>query len=491
MAFGFPPKHVQVVQLEHSGKEHFLVLAIEAAVKLGWDVSFVSETGFVAYTKFSMTSWSEEITVILDQEVATIKSACTGSQLMDWGKNKKNVAALLSVTERVKSELTQEAFELKLAQTRQRYAPNDEDVLNKPPSTTRGKITSFFSIFIPTEGYYITPILIGINLLIFILMLLSGVHLLMPEGLDLLQWGANFRPLTLEGQWWRLFSACFVHIGILHLLLNMYALLYIGLLLEPYLGKTRFLAAYILSGIAASIASLWWHELTISAGASGAIFGMYGVFLALLTTNLLDQSVKKALFTSIAVFVGYNILNGLQPDSGIDNAAHIGGLLSGLVIGYAFIPSLKQFQKVSIKLSTIAVLTIVLLISSFQLVRSLPNDLGEYEKKMEDFVSMESMAMEVFQISEGASKEVLLRELKDRGIYYWKENIKLIESLEALDLPLTIKERNRKLKQYCELRIKSFELIYKAIHEDTDRYGQQIDAYGLEIEAIIEELTGQ
>jgi rhomboid protease GluP len=172
-------------------------------------------------------------------------------------------------------------------------------------------------------------------------MLISGVHILLPENQDLLNWGANFRPMTLEGQWWRLFTACFLHIGILHLLLNMYALLYVGLLLEPYLGKTRFLAAYLISGIAASMTSLWWHDFTISAGASGAIFGMYGVFLALLTTNLLDKSVKKALLTSIAVFVGYNILNGLQPNSGIDNAAHIGGLISGLIIGYAFVPSLR------------------------------------------------------------------------------------------------------------------------------------------------------
>jgi rhomboid protease GluP len=110
-------------------------------------------------------------------------------------------------------------------------------------------------------------------------------------------------------------------------------LLYIGLLLEPYLGKTRFLTAYLISGIAASMTSLWWNDLTISAGASGAIFGMYGVFLALLSTNLLDKSVKKVLFTSIAVFAGYNILNGLKSNSGIDNAAHIGGLISGLIIG--------------------------------------------------------------------------------------------------------------------------------------------------------------
>lgn len=491
MAFGFSPKHVQDYQLENLDKEHFLVFVIEAAFKLDWNVSFVSETGFIAYTKFSWSSWSEEVTVKIDNGVANIKSECTGSQLMDWGKNKKNVEALLSKLEEVKGSLTQEEIETKLTDLRQGYAAQDDDILSKPPSTIKEKITDFFSVFKPTEGYFVSPILININLIVFILMLISGVHILLPDNQDLLNWGANFRPMTLEGQWWRLFTACFLHIGILHLLLNMYALLYIGLLLEPYLGKTRFLAAYLISGIAASMTSLWWHDLTISAGASGAIFGMYGVFLALLTTNLLDKSVKKALLTSIAVFVGYNILNGLKPNSGIDNAAHIGGLISGLIIGYAFVPSLKQFENKTIKFSTISVLTIALLISSFTVYNALPNDIGKYDEKMKEFVSMESMALEVYNLPEGTPNERILSEIKDRGLYYWNENIKLIDSFKDLDLPFPIRARNSKLKEYCELRVKSYELIYKAIDEGTDKYQNQIDEYNQKIELIITELTGK
>ncbi len=491
MAFGFSPKHIQDFQLDDLDKEQFLVLAIEAAYKLNWNVSFVSETGFIAYTKFSWSSWSEEVTVKIGNGVVNLKSECTGTQLMDWGKNKKNVEALLAKLEVVKSTMTQEEIETKLVELRQGYATKEDDILSKPPSTSKEKITDFFSIFKPTEGYFITPILININLLVFIAMLISGVHVLMPENQDLLNWGANFRPLTLEGQWWRLFTACFVHIGILHLLLNMFALLYIGLLLEPYLGRTRFLAAYLISGIAASIASLWWHDLNISAGASGAIFGLYGVFLALLTTNLLDKSVKKALLTSIAVFVVYNILNGMKPNSGIDNAAHIGGLLSGLIIGYAFVPSLKQFENKAIKFSTIGALTIALLISSFTVFKTVPNDIGQYEKELQRFVSMEAMALEVYNLPEGTPNEKILSELKNRGLYYWNENLKLIDSFKKLDLPLAVRVRNSRLKEYCELRIRSYELIYKAIEEDTDKYRNEINECNQKIETIIIELAGK
>ncbi|MFQ3578589.1 MAG: hypothetical protein SNJ71_00430 [Bacteroidales bacterium] len=125
MAFGFSPKHVQDYQLDNLDKEHFLVFAIEAAFKLDWSVSFVSETGFIAYTKFSWSSWSEEVTVKIDNGVVNIKSECTGSQFMDWGKNKKNVEALLSKLEEVKSSLTQEEI---LKQNLQTF---EKDMLQK------------------------------------------------------------------------------------------------------------------------------------------------------------------------------------------------------------------------------------------------------------------------------------------------------------------------------------------------------------------------
>jgi rhomboid protease GluP len=269
----------------------------------------------------------------------------------------------------------------------------------------------------------------------------------------------------------------------------MYALLYIGVLLEPHLGKTRFTAAYFLAGITASVASLWWHDLTISAGASGAIFGLYGVFLAMLTTNLIEKSARNALLTSIAIFVAYNLINGVK--GGIDNAAHIGGLVSGLIIGYSFIPSLKRGQEIQLKYITIGLLTFVVFLSSFLMYKNLPNDIGTYDKRMKEFVAMESMALELFSMPQTTPKVDILHEIKSRSLYYWNENITLINELDKLNLPVQIHERNTKLLKYCDLRIKSFELIYKAIAEDTDIYRIQIEDYNKQIEKIIMELSGK
>jgi rhomboid protease GluP len=488
MAFGFSPKYIQELSLDNLTAEQFLVLTIEAAKKLDWNVGYRSESGFIAFTKFSMSSFSEEVKVKIDGNNASLKSECTGNQLMDWGKNKKNIESLIAIFNELKNSFTPEELVQKYEELKPTLISKEQDILSQPPATTKENITSVFAIFKPTQGYFITPIIINLNIVIFILMVISGVNFMLPDSESLIKWGANFRPVTLEGEWWRLITSCFLHIGILHLLMNMYALLYIGLLLEPHLGKARFAAAYLLTGITASMASLWWHDLTISAGASGAIFGMYGVFLAMLTTNFIEKSARKALLTSIAVFVGYNILNGFKPNSGIDNAAHIGGLIGGLVIGYTLIPSLKKPEENKLKYMTIGLLTVIILVSSFVFYIRLPNDIGTYNTKIQEFVSMEATALEVYKLPENTSDEKILYSIKDRGIYYWNENIKLINSFKDLDLPLEIKTKNNLLKEYCELRIKSYELLYKSISENTEQYKEQIESYNKQIEAKINEI---
>ena len=203
----------------------------------------------------------------------------------------------------------------------------------------------FANFLIPDRLLFFTTLLIYINIAVFVLMVATGAGVVSPDKEILLLWGANFKPLTAHGQWWRLITCCFVHGGIVHLLTNMVGLSFCGLMLEPFLlGRWKFIIAYILTGIAASVTSLCWHERTISVGASGAILGMYGLFLALLTTRLVDRETRKDWLMFTCFYVGYNLVRGAQP--GIDNAAHIGGLISGLVLGYLFYPGLKKRRKV-------------------------------------------------------------------------------------------------------------------------------------------------
>ncbi|MFB9840864.1 rhomboid family intramembrane serine protease [Mucilaginibacter ginsenosidivorans] len=183
-----------------------------------------------------------------------------------------------------------------------------------------------------TKKSSVSLIIIAINILVFVIMVFAGLGFISFDGQELYAWGANYRPAVIDGQWWRLLTNIFLHGGLMHLMLNMYGLLFVSIFLEPILGRAKYLIAYILCGLFASLASIWWHPATLSVGASGAIFGLFGVLTALLTTNKVDTSSKKGLLINNAIFIGINLIMGFA--GGIDNAAHIGGLLTGILIGY-------------------------------------------------------------------------------------------------------------------------------------------------------------
>lgn len=487
MAVGFTPKHVEDFPLNDLTHQHFLLLALETAEKLGWRVSYVSKTGIIAYTNNGIFSFNAKIDLKIEDGIAHLTSSSTGNEMVDWGKNKKTINQFTAAFEEVKSTITAEDLELKQAELKDHFATQEEDLLQQPPATTGEKIKEFLLIFVPQKGYFITPILIDLNIVVFMIMALCGVNIFAPSGESLVHWGANFKPMTLDGQWWRLLTCCFLHIGIFHLLMNMYALLSIGILLEPIVGKLRFILAYLLSGLTASLVSLWWHDITVSAGASGAIFGMYGVFLALLTTNLIEENDRKNLMTSIAVFVGYNLLNGLK--AGIDNAAHIGGLLGGIAIGYAFIPSLKQPENTRRAYSTAALLTILVVAISVFAYSKIPNDFATYEKKMAQFAENETKALAVYDMIQEVPKEELLTAIREKSIFHWQQNQKIMEEVDQLNLPENIRLRNTKLKTYCDLQIKSYEIFYKsvvvgrggAIEEEIFNCNKQIDEILIEL----------
>ncbi len=176
--------------------------------------------------------------------------------------------------------------------------------------------------------------LVALNILAFIVLALAGGGIVKAVPDVLLRWGTNFGPYTIGGQWWRLLSAMFIHFGAIHLLLNMWALWNIGQMAERFFGSAYFLLLYFASGIAGGLTSLWWHPAINSAGASGAIFGILGGLLLFVTrkNSGIPVSDMKPLSRSILVFGGYSLFYGFV-HGGIDNAAHVGGLATGALIG--------------------------------------------------------------------------------------------------------------------------------------------------------------
>ena len=182
----------------------------------------------------------------------------------------------------------------------------------------------------------VTPILISLNVLVFVAMAFAGAGVFKANPMVHIAWGSNSGPYTMLGEEWRLLSSQFLHFGLLHLLLNMWVLAVNGPLAERLFGTARFLSLYLFAGVCASATSLWWHPTVNSAGASGAIFGVLGALLAFALRRDLKVPLEllSAQRNSVLVFVVFNLLNGAR-FTGIDNAAHVGGLAGGLLLGLA------------------------------------------------------------------------------------------------------------------------------------------------------------
>jgi rhomboid protease GluP len=183
----------------------------------------------------------------------------------------------------------------------------------------------------------VTYVLLAANILVFVVMLGYGAGIWHTSNNVQLDWGANFGPATKDGEWWRLGSALFLHFGLLHLAMNMLSLWDGGRLVERMYGPGRFVLIYFCSGLSGNLLSLIAQgDRAVSGGASGAIFGVYGALMVFLLRERrrLNSSEFKWLFWGAVGFSAVTIGLGLQI-TGIDNAAHIGGLLAGILSGAA------------------------------------------------------------------------------------------------------------------------------------------------------------
>ena len=236
-------------------------------------------------------------------------------------------------------------------------APSGETATSPPPAR-------------PGQQFLLTQLIVGINVLIFVGMVLSGVSPMAPTQLQLVTWGANFAPLSLGSQPWRILASNYVHIGIIHIFFNMWCLWNLGRLAEGIFDRGSYLLIYTASAIAGSLVSLWWHPQGIGAGASGAIFGLAGGLIAILYLGKLPiaKAALKPTLRSLVMFAAYNLFFGLVP--GIDNAAHLGGLAAGLGLGAVLAGSMIEPPEIRARRRNYAVVaTALLLLAGYSYIK--------------------------------------------------------------------------------------------------------------------------
>jgi rhomboid protease GluP len=326
-----------------------------------------------------------------------------------------------------------------------------------------------------TPHVYVTPVLVAANVMVYVLGFATGVSPTAPSVPDLLKWGADFGPSVLEGEWWRIVTCLFVHLGLFHLVMNMFILATAGPLVERLVGNVGFLVLYLVAGLCGSLTSLCYHPLVVSAGASGAIFGVYGALIAIMRqkTAIVPQEVLNRIRKGGLLFVGYNLLFGLVA-SNIDNAAHIGGLVGGFLCGLVMNLPLApdSVSKRPGRNVLAAIVGMVLVTASVVIMSSLYGDLPAVGVEDDRFVEMEKRVLDV---SNGAAELARHGELSDDNfaerierdvLPEWRASAARYARLQ--NLPADAREHVDKMIRCMHLRQEAWEMEVKALRAHDD-----------------------
>ncbi|WP_259068421.1 rhomboid family intramembrane serine protease [Mucilaginibacter sp. X4EP1] len=493
MAGGISPNKIITIPLEDYNSDHYFALLYQSMLNQGWDIGYFDHDGIIAYTPISWASYSEEVSARLKGNTIVIKSECVGYQglFTDYGKNKKNLDLLLG-------EITVAEYQLQqnLEQTTQELmdaVPENQFLnLSDPPMAGKEQLRGFFSPIIPRKKYIVTPLLVIVNTLIFILT--SAAFVILPKllfknnvGDDTSEkiymlLGFNNRTHVLNGEVWRLFTSIFLHFYFLHLALNMIVLVYVGSLIEYKLGKWNFLMMFLFTGVISSMFSVMWHSTEISAGASGAIFGLFGILLALLSTNFYERSARKALLISTAITVGINII---PVGEGIDHAAHFGGLLSGYILGWIAYWGFNQ-KNLFIKKWGIAFSGLLLTVAfvSYGVVFMPHYQVKEYEALIQKFDVTSNEINNDFY-GESSDRQVKLDSMEKRGLPHVAELKKMAVELTNFKLPHDRKKRALAQAKIINLYCQYYNLLYLEFKEqDHYKYRPQINDITAQINVL-------
>jgi len=305
-----------------------------------------------------------------------------------------------------------------------------------------------------------TYVFFGLNIVVFLLMALAGGS---GNETTLMAFGVKSNPEIAQGQWWRFVTPIFIHIGLLHLFFNSYALWIVGPQVEKLYGGARFVILYVLTGVAGVYGSYAYHLYTISAGASGAIFGLFGVLLVfgLRYRSAIPPFFKRAVGTGVLPVIVINLIIGFTIPQ-VDNSAHIGGLLAGAALA-AIIPFQKPGAETPTGFRSIQVALLAMIAVCFYEVGT------HYDGPR---LSVRNLTRGVMQIGTGSSTEEFIDAI-NAAQKTFEASSQQIESGRTTNLAVTLTDISKSIDQLRKapsVAKRSDELIADLLRVMQDQY---------------------
>jgi membrane associated rhomboid family serine protease len=303
-----------------------------------------------------------------------------------------------------------------------------------------------------------TVALITANVAVYVVMVAKGVSPVTPTTDALLRFGANYEPWAKHGQLWRVVTSTFVHVGIVHLLMNMAALWSVGRIMEPLCGWFDLVLLYLLTGISGSLTGMVVHPLIVSAGASGAIFGLFGALTGavIASRQSMPIAMRVTLLKYALTFTVMNFVYGLTQKN-IDLAAHVGGFVVGVPIGVALFAGTGVTRGVPLRRRAIVAVSVIALQA---VVAARVPTIDDWFGELTRITDLDAANVAAYNdaanklIASTISAEEFSRTV-DRLLVPWdQERAKLL----SLTLPKSERGRAESLGRYMSLRAETWRL---------------------------------
>lgn len=349
-------------------------------------------------------------------------------------------------------------------------------------------------LFHITPRTFVTLLIVLANAAVFVLMTIDSGELFSPNVQTLVEWGGNTGSKTLDGQWWRLITCMFVHVGIIHIGLNMWVLWGLGHLVERLVGNVGFFVMYFVAGIAGSVASVLWNPHVVSAGASGAVFGVFGALMGFvfLRRDSVPREIFQNLRNSGGMFLAYNLLFGLSVP-GIDMAAHLGGLAAGAVCGVLMSQPLDRItawrRTVRNVLTTVVAAGLLAIVAHFWLL-----PMSHYVVAWRGFFQVETQAVEAFEKArtqyneQGMDDAEFIAAVESDVIAPWDEARREVVRLGTP--PDRVQSQADLIIQYAEVRQQAWESLVVAIRDSDNEAMQRYQEHTQATERLLKEING-
>jgi membrane associated rhomboid family serine protease len=305
--------------------------------------------------------------------------------------------------------------------------------------------------------------------LMFAITISHGAQWFKDPGLVEIGWGSNFSPSTIGGQWWRLLTYSVLHFGVIHLVFNLWALISFGVMGERLYGSLRYAIICLVAGVVGGMTSVVMNPHINSAGASGVIFGIFGALLVahLRGADAIPPTVQRSLRNSTLFFVLVSLGSGFVV-AGVDNAAHVGGLIAGICMGLAF-----QSPRRVIRMAAPALLAVLVVLTGAGLARravATPTAETAYWKTMRWFIDGEAGVVKNWTDLQDLARaqkigdDALADRLEKEVAPFWREASERLKPLE-FDVGTEIFDAHQYMKAFANGRSHAIELCISGLRK--------------------------